>query len=231
MKNLFCLLLFSISAISVAQDPRLFENDWYLYSIQATDLSTEIIVSEIEPPISPYLSIQENLDFNGEGACNSFNGVYEAFGQNYLSASTFFETGEDCGIQIYNSLEEQLFSVIPEMHYTLTEDSNGFILTISTVLMGYAVFKSYPLSTSDFQKNKFQLYPNPAKDKLFISATNIVSKIEIKIFNIKGKILNTQNLELENQNSTDISQLSQGIYFLNIQDENGNIEMKKFIKE
>lgn len=232
MKELLYILLFNISAISFAQDPQLFENDWYLYEVLSNDLGTLYDVSLIDPPISPNLSISEDLTFNGEGACNTFNGAYELLPSNELSPINFTATTNDCGIQQHNSFENEYFGFIGGGYsYAITEDIDGKVLTLESPLMGYAVFKSYPLSISNFKKNEFQLYPNPAKEKLFISATNTAGNLKVKIFNTAGKLLSTQKLELENQSYIAISQLATGIYFLNIHDENGNTTIKKFIKE
>lgn len=232
MKTLLYILLFNISTISFAQDPQLFENTWYLYEVMSTDLGTHYDVSNINPPISPYLDISEDLTFNGEGACNTFSGTYEFFPPNDLSSISFIATTNDCGIQQHNWFEYEYFSFISNgFWFSITQDNGGKVLSMSSPLMGYAIFKNYPLSTSDFQKNKFQLYPNPAKDKLFLSTTNLTENLKVKIFNIAGKILSNQTLELENQTSIDVSNLSSGMYFLNIKDENGNTAVKKFIKE
>ncbi len=75
------------------------------------------------------------------------------------------------------------------------------------------------------------LSPNPSKNELFLTSKNTVGNLKIKIFNIEGKLLSTENIVLENQTSIDVSQLTNGIYFLNIEDENGNTTIKKFIKQ
>ena len=233
MKTILYILILNISTICLAQNPQLFEHTWYLYSIQATDMDDEYNISEIEPPISPYIIIEENLEFNGVGACNSFTGLYEYIPSfDELSAIDFMETGEDCGLQLHNSFEDSYFAFISGgFWYSVTQDGTGFILTLENGLFGYAIFKSYPLSISDFQKNEFQLYPNPVGDKLFINATKSTPNLEMKIFNIQGKLLTGENVKNENPASIDVSNLKSGIYFLNIEDENGNFEVKKFIKE
>lgn len=78
---------------------------------------------------------------------------------------------------------------------------------------------------------KFSLHPNPAKNELFLTSHNAKENISLKIFNIEGKLLSIQNVEFENRTSIEVSQLKSGIYFLNIQDENGNTTIKKFIKQ
>ncbi len=229
MKQIYLLLAMLVFQTTVAQDPRLFEHTWYLYSMQPTDLDPVYIVSEIEPPISPYLTINENLEFYGEAACNSYNGLYEAVGQNFLTKLQFSETGEDCGIPDHNSFEDGYFSIVMEMVYSITPDGSGYVLTTETALMGNAIFKSYPLSLSEIQKNKFQLYPNPAKDILYLNPTNPAENLNVKIFNFEGRLLT--NLNLEKQTSLNVSNLESGMYFLNIEDENGNTEVMKFLKE
>ena len=67
------------------------------------------------------------------------------------------------------------------------------------------------------------VYPNPAKDKITIQTKNELNKIDI--LNISGvKIEEIKDL---NQNSIDISHLSTGIYFIQI----NNCHLIKFIKE
>jgi len=231
MKQLYILLTIIIFQSSLAQDSRLFENDWYLYEVMSTDLGTHYDVSSINPPIDPYLRISENFQFNGEGACNTYSGAYEFIGGE-LNTISFNATANDCGIQQHNSFENEYFGFIGGGYwYTITQDNTGVVLTLENAIFGYAIFKSYPLSTSDFPKTKFQLYPNPAIDELFVSITNPRENLKIKIFNIEGKLLSTQNLAFETQTSIDVSQLTNGIYFLNIENENGAVEMKKFIKK
>ncbi len=75
------------------------------------------------------------------------------------------------------------------------------------------------------------LFPNPTKNELFLTSNNTAGSLKLKIFNIEGKLLSNQNIAVEKETSIDVSQLSSGIYFLNIEDENGNTTIKKFIKQ
>lgn len=87
------------------------------------------------------------------------------------------------------------------------------------------------LGVSENNASIFSIHPNPAKNELFLSSKSTRGNLKVKIHNIEGKVISIQELELKNQNSIDITQLSIGMYFLNIEDENGNTEVKKFIKE
>ena len=81
-----------------------------------------------------------------------------------------------------------------------------------------------PLGIEENTNNFFSIYPNPTNGVLNIkSATSIT---EITVYNNLGQLLFTS----EEKNQIDISSLSQGIYFLKIQDESGQIETKKILK-
>ncbi len=87
------------------------------------------------------------------------------------------------------------------------------------------------LGVSENNSSTYSIHPNPAQNELFITAQNTTQNLKIKIFNIEGKLLSTQTLEVANKTSIDVSSLTSGMYFLNIEDENGNTTIKKFIKQ
>lgn len=77
----------------------------------------------------------------------------------------------------------------------------------------------------------FSLYPNPVGESLVLISPASIGNTNLQIYDIQGKLLSAQNATFEKQVSIDVSNLSSGIYFLNIKTENGNVEVKKFIKE
>lgn len=87
------------------------------------------------------------------------------------------------------------------------------------------------LGITDLENIHLNLYPNPAKNELYITTKRPEGSLTTKIFNIEGKLLNTHIIDFKGQTSIDVSSLKSGIYFLNIEDENRNNEVKKFVKE
>lgn len=82
---------------------------------------------------------------------------------------------------------------------------------------------SITLSTADLTKEQFVIYPNPTSG---IVQLNMDAKT-ITVTDILGKSLFIQ----KNVKNIDLSNLTKGIYFLNIEMENGSKEVKKIIKE
>jgi uncharacterized delta-60 repeat protein len=84
-----------------------------------------------------------------------------------------------------------------------------------------------PLASENFgSRSDFTLYPNPASETLYIKSEKIKGIDRLGISDISGKTIGAPLLI---GNSIDISQLSKGIYFLNIFSKDKNYTLK-FIK-
>ena len=81
------------------------------------------------------------------------------------------------------------------------------------------------LSSNDFKLNnfKFTLYPNPVNDILNIEMDSLVKSIEV--YSLQGqKVITTTSKQVN------VSHLSNGVYIVRVEDENGAIATKKLIK-
>ena len=225
MKKILLILFISLIGFnSYAQDPDLFRT-WYLYHVYM-DFDEPYDISDITPPIHPYLTIEEDFSFTGEGACNTFSGVYDISSFEMFTTS-FNNTNDDCGIQIHNSFENDYFGFISGgFEYTITQESDGLTLYVSTPLMSGLTFKEFPLSINDNKLPKVTIYPNPTSGQLFISSENNQIK-SVSIFSVLGK--KVKEIVASSITSIDVSNLSKGIYFIKISSSEGNV-VKKFIK-
>ncbi len=235
MKTVLYIFIFSISAISFAQDPQLFENTWYLQNViidgtynfpPSNDEVSFVPLNFFEPNNMETLVcdvLTADVNFIGSDQFNLFNG-----------GSTF----DDCQDQTNTDFEVLYLDNFFEAHlndvfnYSLEINGNGTkLLTITNFSGDQAIYGSELLSVGNFNSSQFSIHPNPTNEELFLSITNITENLKIKIYNIESKLWSTQNLESENQTSINVSNLKSGIYFLNIQDNNGNTTTKKFIKK
>ncbi|RAJ16269.1 trypsin-like peptidase domain-containing protein [Olleya aquimaris] len=92
----------------------------------------------------------------------------------------------------------------------------------------YSFAPEQTLSVSDFKTNSFLLYPNPAGNNLTIEAKETIDKVSV--YDINGRLINSvslQNNQLKHQ--LDVTALSQGLYFIEIESENSKY-VQKFIK-
>jgi len=227
MKKLITLIfIIFISFQGFTQDPELFRT-WYLYHV-SMDLDEPYYISDINPPISPFITIEEDLSYIGEGACNSFNGSYEYLGGNSLDYLSFNSSNDDCGNQSHNFFENDYFGFIPGgFEYTITQENDGLTLYLSTPLMSGLTFKEFPLSVFENTLPQIKIYPNPVSNTLYISSVNTVIEKMI-VYSISGqKVLAQYKNQMK---SLDVSVLSKGMYFIEIYSSNRKT-VKKFIKE
>jgi len=93
----------------------------------------------------------------------------------------------------------------------------------------FQVFKYQPGSVGfqDFDlEDKINIYPNPSKDLLYVE--HIPLNATINIYDLTGRAVFSQKYFENNLISIDISTLTEGTYFLQIE-HNGNVSNKKII--
>jgi hypothetical protein len=73
--------------------------------------------------------------------------------------------------------------------------------------------------------NRFEIYPNPAENNLYISTDENVN--QINIYNIVGVLVYS---EQDFNNNIDLSNFNSGVYFIKISTDKGEIT-KRFIKQ
>jgi hypothetical protein len=123
--------------------------------------------------------------------------------------------------------EDYTFSIYHTPEYSsedstkVTIESNGGLLEVSVVL------KNGIIQNIDQEfKDDITLYPNPAKDFIYISNTSYEG---LSIYNMSGKlVLNKKDYFSDSR--IDISALNMGIYFIRFKKE-GSIISKKFLKQ
>ena len=78
--------------------------------------------------------------------------------------------------------------------------------------IGFGALNALSVNDVQLEKNAIKLYPVPSKGALTISTSKEVIGT-IKIFDMQGKLIHTQNIE-QNKASIDVSNFSPGIYIL-----------------
>ncbi len=130
------------------------------------------------------------------------------------------------------NLEGAALTVLASGFLDPTQNSNGpgFGLWVATPLGGPLLeLPSAPLSVSEFDASAFAIYPNPANERLNISANGIdLSQYRVAITDMLGR--QVLDSEIDINNSINVNNLSEGIYNLTILDNNKIVVNKKFVK-
>lgn len=172
-----------------------------------------------------YLEVWIDWDNSGTFQTSNSNGINERVLMDNIPVSS---TGSPI-ISITPPVTAVLNSllrmrVVSEYTIAPTVCGNGFAQRADD----YGVTVTNPLSTSDFLNSEFVIYPNPVKDQLTLSLKNNDEIISYQIIDLMGKEV-ISNAKMENK-TIQVSELTNGIYFIKIKTINGEM-VSKFIKE
>ncbi|WP_445453613.1 PQQ-dependent sugar dehydrogenase [Flavobacterium sp. 25HG05S-40] len=103
---------------------------------------------------------------------------------------------------------------------TFGEDVNGELYAAVSGTI-YKIIDS-SLSNSDFEKNGFSIYPNPAKDKVYIKNTSDIVLTKVELFDITGKLLLSETAAANPEASLQVADLAKGMYVVIIETQSGN---------
>lgn len=107
----------------------------------------------------------------------------------------------------------------------------------TTVSNGHATFGSKSLTfsttlgTEDFTTlDKISVFPNPSNGVFSISKNNLTTINKIKVFDTNAKLLKEITTDSNFNNTIDISELSKGIYFMEISNDADQVVKKVIIE-
>jgi len=189
-----------------------------LNGLEGEWVSVEKEVCEV-PPCDPILSLSIEYVIGWPDDCSQIILTWEA-----PEGATKFNIYRD-GKLIEEEYEDTTFN------YTDLEELLPHIWGITVVCeKEESEVVSEPLGVCESVKNHastFSIIPNPATNKITISAINNLNTIEI--LGYLGQVVFLQT-NAENTTTLDISNLTNGIYFVRIVSENGT-SVKKFVKK
>ena len=111
----------------------------------------------------------------------------------------------------------ELSDVVADTTLTFTHNTNFTDISIKTGI-------------SDELTSDFNVYPNPASEKIFIKTGKFnSSSVQVRIFDISGKLKISQAYSFSQQLEIDIRQIVNGLYFMEISNQTQK-EMLKFVK-
>ncbi|MFK2819678.1 T9SS type A sorting domain-containing protein [Flavobacteriaceae sp. LMIT009] len=82
------------------------------------------------------------------------------------------------------------------------------------------------LKTQELDKGDLKIYPTITDDKIYITSDLGLEKVRVSIIDINGRILRSQFISINNSSFINISTLSDGLYFVNIEKESASKTFK-----
>lgn len=236
--NLQSTILNQQTSSLYAQDPQLFENDWYLQKVVIDGI-------DIFPP---YPSVIGRVYFDTEFIEVVHPDCEEGFGKsiNYLP-DNIFETDNGgvvllgiCGDPLIIEFMDKHYSIYYDLNneiaknpftYNFTQDNSLTNLTIVNTDGDKAIYGNEPLSINDIMAFDLTIYPNPSENAIFINSKGLYGISEFILYNSIGSVVFRTKHNDNPVSKLDISHVSSGLYILGISLKNGNIIYKKIVKK
>jgi hypothetical protein len=122
---------------------------------------------------------------------------------------------------------------------TCTVTSNGFtnrsiIVSADTVLEAVCWASCNPCSTgietSEKSNKGILAFPNPANDRLFFNGSSVVGITSVRIFNCIGSLVASKQFQSLSNASIEIADLKNGVYFIEIENNNSTSTQKVVVQ-
>lgn len=231
-KKLILLLCFLYSSSGIAQNPELFNNQWYLHKVI-------IDGQDFFPPVNSEIQ-NITLDMTSTDlltiACTWGSGPISSIDNDQFELIEMGFISEDCFLQETIDFEILYFldfytAVGPpyNFNYLIETDANdNEILTLTNVEGVQAVYGSNELSVQDIKAHDFVLSPNPVTSNYttIICPSDITYNLTIHDFT--GKLLIRQ-MDIEGDHLLDVGNWTKGIYLLYFENSNGFSQVKKLV--
>ncbi len=127
--------------------------------------------------------------------------------------------------------EDYTFSIFHSPGYSEDDSTKVFIESNGGELEINIVFKDGVILNidSEFKKDELVIYPNPAKNSLFIKNSSFLNIEEVLFINLNGQVVLRENYFSIN-NGINISGLKNGIYFIRIKTGDRFVSRKVVVK-
>ena len=232
MKNNFLFYLIIFCNLGFAQNPELFDNNWYL---------EKFVIDNVDIPQTNQSDFYHFINFQDTNEDIQLSSYYCQI-HLYFVCSTITDTNfaynEIISPQVYCeefNVEDIYMRNINNDFYITDNNTFNYVvndiagvnqLIITNSLNNQAIYYNVNLSTEGVIANKsLEIYPNPVEDVI-----NINIKIDIdniNLYGIDGKWI--QSFENNSENKIDVSGLKAGIYFIEIRTAD-KLQRQKFIK-
>ena len=225
----FCL--FS-SLIALAQIEPLLDHTWQL---------EKILIGEDETLALPDNQNNDSVWANINFTENEFS-IVDIYAMITIDESTTSFTIEEINLTsiLHSSVAYDLFSDVfiycpPQslntycnpFTFSFGEEEDRIYLYITNSNGDVATFFATTLSNTAFERIELSIYPNPTSNLLHIEASQTdISRVEI--IDVQGK--RVMQVNSVNLREVDVSQLTNGMYFLKVSTSDGELT-RKFVKK
>ena len=114
--------------------------------------------------------------------------------------------------------------------YNAKQSYSGTLIKYDNIKLSAVPSLPVFANVNEWLSLKFNVYPNPADNIISITNTENVIVNQVRVYDIAGKQLSTQNFNREEQIQLNVENLSRGTYIMHLETNQG-VAVKRFIKK
>lgn len=195
------------------------------YNISLNIQSGEYSFDFISPPPSISLIGTAAQGWNNDVMMETTNGkIYTLPSINLTNGEVKFRQNENWEVNWGNSLFPQSCGTQDGPNIPVVE---GEYSVYFNRVSGNYNFSSLTTNIDDIEGNEMSIFPNPSSNVVYIKNSNSLKKL-YKIIDLNGKTIQQGTLI---DQSIDLSSISSGVFILQIQTQDSQIEIFKLVKE
>ena len=155
-------------------------------------------------------------------------GLFCGNGAFYLADFRFSDNTQDYIIKDWRLIGISSVCMIDSVYFELSSSDTGMFGMNTPAFFCLDNIERIITSVEELTQNTFSFFPNPASNVLNIKANETIEALTIT--DMSGRVIKTINNSNVNQAKVDVSDLTSGVYFIQVVS-NGVPQVQKFIKQ
>lgn len=198
------------------------ENEDWLISPQLT-LGADLIYYSLK------LEFSTAMKFDGNPLqvmiSNNYNGQENPNDATWIEITDAFDFSQG-NYEWVESGAVDILNLVPDQFYVAFRYTSTSQAANSWEIDYVKIIADYQVSVNENASSVFNVYPNPAHE---VVSFNLTGDAQVSIFDITGRMVNTMDM-VAGQGQCQISNLENGVYFLNVRYTDGKTEVARFVK-
>jgi len=157
-----------------------------------------------------------------------FQGLFNDSVDFYLADFRFSDNSQDYILKDWETINLHGFGSMDSLYFELSSSDVGMWGMNTPAFFCIGSIMELVTSVDELTQNTFSFFPNPASNVLNLKANEVIEALTIT--DMSGRVVKTINSNNTKQTSIDVSDLTSGVYFVQVVS-NGVPKVQKFIKQ
>ncbi|MCC7333329.1 MAG: DUF4465 domain-containing protein [Flavobacteriales bacterium] len=128
----------------------------------------------------------------------------------YLADYRFTDNSNDYIVDTWKTIDLSSFNPIDSLYFSLSSTDNSMWGMNTPAFFCIGRINETPVSVAEIDENRFELFPNPASDNVYLKSKDLINRIQI--LDLSGRIVKAINNVNSKEFKLSLSGLNSGVY-------------------